>query len=170
MIKELVEIMKSVVSQWHSEDLTWFDQEFNSTTAGSIEELSKKLSFHNYCIWHFIEGYKDPDTNRVNFVYLGGLEHNQLRNQTIELIDDFFISKQINTGDFNSETIGSILDRICNLIIKIKHLEDINDSRIESLQKQLDFLISCADSLFVDMQIGKRQILQFSRFKTTGYK
>ncbi len=168
MIQSLVKNIKQQCSKWHSQNLLWFEHpEFNLEL---LEELTTKLVYHNYCIWHFIEGYQDPDTQKVNFVYLGGLEHNRYRNDTIELIDNIFISKfQINQGPYNSETLGSILDRISNCIIKIAHLRESNDDRIGLIETQLEFLTNCAIELFNDMQSGKRQITNFSRFKTSGY-
>jgi hypothetical protein len=54
--------MESKINEWHVKNLTWFsyDPNFDNT---DILELCKKLAYHNYCIWHLIEGYKDPDTN-----------------------------------------------------------------------------------------------------------
>jgi hypothetical protein len=168
MIQSLVKNISNQCEKWHFQNLLWFEHtEFNLQ---SLEDLTTKLVYHNYCIWHFIEGYQDSDTQKVNFVYLGGLEHNRYRNDTIELIDNIFISKhQINQGPYNSETLGSILDRISNCIIKIAHLKETNDSRTTLIETQLDFLTNCAIELFDDMQVGKRQITNFSRFKTNGY-
>ena len=168
MIQSLIDNIELQCSTWHSKNLLWFEHsEFN---LDSLKDLTTKLVYHNYCIWHFIEGYQDPDTQKVNFVYLGGLEHNRYRNDTIELIDNIFISNyQINQGPYNSETLGSILDRISNCIIKIAHLKETNDNRIKLIETQSEFLTNCAIELFSDMQLGKRQITNFSRFKTSGY-
>ena len=168
MIQKLIENITNQFLEWHCKNFIWFDEpKFDPT---SLKDLSAKLLYHNYCIWHFIEGYQDPDTQKVNFVYLGGLEHNRYRNDTIELIDNIFISNyQIDHGQYNSETLGSILDRISNCIIKIHHLKQNNDNRFKLIETQSEFLINCASELFSDMQCGKRQITNFSRFKTSGY-
>ena len=168
MIQSLINNIKQQCFEWHSQNLLWFEHpKFN---LNSLEDLTTKLVYHNYCIWHFIEGYQDPNTQKVNFVYLGGLEHNRYRNDTIELIDNIFINNsQINQGPYNSETLGSILDRISNCVIKIAHLKENNDDRVKLIETQLEFLTNCAIELFSDMQIGKRQITNFSRFKTSGY-
>jgi hypothetical protein len=168
MIQSLINNISQQCSDWHSQNLLWF--EHHEFDLQSLKDLTTKLVYHNYCIWHFIEGYQDPNTQKVNFVYLGGLEHNRYRNDTVELIDNIFISKyQIGQGLYNSETLGSILDRISNCIIKIAHLKENNDSRVSLVETQLEFLTNCAIELFDDMTLGKRQITNFSRFKTSGY-
>jgi len=167
LINEIISNIHKSAQEWHEQNLRWF--EFNINDDDSLIELSTKLLYHNYCIWHLIEGYSDPDTGKVNFVYLGGLEHNKLRNETIEKMDDIFMTLQSDTGSYNSETLGSVIDRISNVIIKLLHLIESSDDRVNQLESQLDFLSKAANELYQDMVQGNRRILTIKRFKTTGY-
>lgn len=165
MIKDLLSVMKTTVETWHSEDKTWFNCEFPDTPEG----LVTRLAYHNYCGWHFIEGYKNPDTGLVLFVYDGGIEQNRMRNEVIEKLDTVFAAMQVGTGPFNSETLASLVDRISVLYIKICHLREDHDSRMSGVVAQTERLEKCASELMDDMVTGRRQIEVLQRFKTSGY-
>jgi hypothetical protein len=168
-ILKVFEVMKVRVKEWHDKGLTWFNLAEYVPYEETLENLVTRIIFHNYCIWHYIEGYQDPDSGKVNFVYLGGLAHNKLRNEVIELMDEKFCAFQKGTGKFNSETLGSVIDRISVLYIKMLHMKDSNDSRLARVEKQTQTLERCACELFEDMVSGERQVEVLSRFKTTGY-
>lgn len=166
MIKELCDTIKLHVNNWHEKGLTWFELEAKED---NLSELVVRCAYHNYCIWHFIEQYKNPDTGLVLFVYDGGLEHNKYRNAVIEKMDEEFSKYQKFTGKNNSETLGSILDRISTSVIKAAHLKDSGDQRLEKVLHQTNTLVKCAEELFEDICSGHRQYEIMSRFKTSGY-
>lgn len=153
------DLIKIYATKWHSQDLTLFD--FNEPLEG-LDLHVVKLLYHNYQIWHFIELYTSPDSGTVLFVYDGGIRHNKLRNESIEAVDSILCQKQKGTGKINSETVGSIIDRIGILYIKLLHLKD---ERVKIIEKQLEILVNCAKELMEDMISGERQCVNFSRFK-----
>lgn len=113
----------------------------------------------NYHIWHCIEEYCEPDTNRVLYVYDQGLEHNKLRASARMEMDETFVKyqkKTIQIQPYNSETLASILDRWSNAHIKWMHLED--GPKKGSVKEDGRFLKQCAHQLFWDMTEGKRLI------------
>jgi hypothetical protein len=165
----IIETARHYINLWHSKNLRWdfnFEDHLEKKLT-VLEHLAVKCAYHNYCIWHLIEDYKHPDTDQVLFVYHGGLEQNKFRNNTIELMDQQFETIQKGTGKFNSETIGSLIDRIGIMHVKIAHLQD--DSRLKMIENQLAILYWCAIELVEDMIKGDRQCAFLSRFKTSGY-
>ena len=105
MIKEdilrLLGVMKTRVETWHDKGLTWFNLAEYIPYEDTLECLVTRIIFHNYCIWHYIEGYQDPDTGKVHFVYLGGLAHNKLRNEVIELMEKEVVELKIKIQNLN---------------------------------------------------------------------
>lgn len=165
----VIEAARRHIELWHKNNLRWdFNfEDYIEEDLTILEKLTVKCAYHNYCIWHLIEDYKHPDTDQVLFVYHGGLEQNKFRNKTIELMDQQFELIQKGTGKTNSETIGSLIDRIGIMHVKIVHLQD--DPRLKMIQNQLAILIWCAVELVDDMIKGNRQCAFLSRFKTSGY-
>jgi hypothetical protein len=161
-IEELCETMHRYARKWHGAGLALF--EFSEQLKG-VDHPVVSLLYHNYQIWHFIELYTSPDSGTVLFVYDGGIRHNKLRNDCIEQIDGFLCERQRGSGKVNSETIGSILDRIGILQIKVLHLADKGDPRLSLVKRQLDTLVRCAGELMDDMIAGERRCEVFSRFK-----
>ncbi len=159
---ELIRLTAQVAGKWHSAGLELFA--FEEVLDG-VDRHVVKLLYHNYQIWHFIELYKSPDSGTVLFVYDGGIRHNKLRNDCIELVDEVLCAGQKGTGKLNSETIGSILDRVGILQIKKLHLADKGDPRLPVVERQLRTLTSCAGELMDDMISGERRCELFSRFK-----
>lgn len=162
-VSRMYNAIQVYANKWHSENRTLFD--FDEKIHNEMELIAVKLLYHNYQIWHFIELYTDPDSNTVLFVYDGGIRHNKERNYAIEALDSCLCELQKGTGKINSETLGSVMDRIGILYIKLLHLEDKKDPRTPVIQYQLDRLLKCASELMDDMISGERQCEMFSRFK-----
>jgi hypothetical protein len=167
-IQEIVQEIKITIDLWHSKNLKWFEYDTILDTT-DITNIIKKLAFHNYCGWHFIEGYQDTNKNNIQFVYDGGLEHNKYRNACMEIIDEFFYLIQKNSGIYNSEGFGSIFDRLINDYIKYVHLKETNDSRADDFYKQIVFLENALEQLYNEIIIGTRRITIFKKFKSSGY-
>jgi hypothetical protein len=161
MIPPLIPLIAEYTNKWHLANLDIF--EFKEVLQDPTEHNTIKLLYHNYQIWHFIELYMSPDSNIVLYVYDGGIKHNKLRNDTIEALDVLLCKHQKGTGKMNSETIGSIIDRIGILSIKEVHLT--NDKRLSLVQSQKNLLINCAVELMDEMISGERRCVLFDRFK-----
>jgi hypothetical protein len=155
------------MDKWHNEILTWFD--YDEEENDSLFSLIRKLAYHNYCNWHFTEAYNHDSHDVVRFVWEGGLGHNNFRNMFMEKIDTYFVNKQTSEGDFNSEGMGSIIDRYTNDYLKFIHLTSENDERAPLLLPQIDFLKNASLTLEKDLISGKKRIIIFKKFKTKGY-
>jgi len=107
---------------------------------------------------------------------------NQARNDCIEKIDNFIIENMsaLNHmyGKQNSESLGSIIDRLSILSLKIFHMSaqtkrfDVKESHIEIcseklkiLHKQRVDLSVCFDELVDDSQNKVRHFKQYKQFK-----
>jgi hypothetical protein len=162
-LKKTIEAMDS----WHDQNLTWF--EYDDEENESLLFLTRKLAFHNYCNWHFTEMYNHDSQEFVMFVWEGGLKHNVMRNLFMEKIDTYFVNKQTSEGDYNSEGMGSIIDRYTNDYLKYLHLRSENDERAPQLLPQIEFLKNASVNLEKDLFSGKKRIIIFKKFKTKEY-
>jgi hypothetical protein len=155
------------LDNWHEQDLTWFDYDQEETS--SIQSFCRRLAFHNYCNWHFTDAYNAEDHNYVKFVWDGGLAHNNKRNLLMQDIDEYFVSIQTENGDYNSEGMGSIIDRFTNDYLKYIHFKSDDDERAPLLIPQIEFLKSAALNLERDLLSGQKRIIIFKKFKTKSY-
>jgi hypothetical protein len=107
---------------------------------------------------------------------------NQARNDCIEKIDNFIIENMSTLsqmhGKQNSESLGSIIDRLSIMSLKIFHMSaqtkrlDVKESHIEIcseklkiLHKQRVDLSICFDELVDDCQNKVRHFKQYKQFK-----
>lgn len=144
------------------------------------DELVLELHWCNHQIWH----HEDLARSRAD-AYVAGAKRNidvlnQRRNDLIEAIDEVLVGEQMATGDYNSETLGSILDRCSVTALKTYHtrclivanrdrgdlaLVDNLRARNEVLSDQLDFLGQHADLLYFQMKHGLRRTRVFRQLK-----
>lgn len=154
-------------SEWHAAGLGVFElpphfAQLDGLT--TIQALSVRLIYHNYQIWHLLEDYKSPDSNRVLFVYDGGIRHNKLRNNAIEALDKLLCSQQVGKGKLNSETIGSIIDRVGIWYLKKLH-EEAGTGRHSDIMGQIIALTACTHELYDEMLAGTRWCAVLDRSK-----
>jgi|APGre2960657373_1045057.scaffolds.fasta_scaffold159465_2 hypothetical protein len=166
-ITEAISITKENLDLWHKENKTWWEFEFSQDDL--LVYNCVKLAYHDYATWHMIERYQSNDANEVKFIYEGGLEHNKYRNECIQNIDEYFYKFQSNAEVFNSEGVGTIVDRFINDYLKYIHLVEDSDERATQLEFQINFSITSAEKLVQEMIDGTRSIIIFKKFKTSGY-
>jgi hypothetical protein len=166
-ITEALSITKEFINSWHKEDRTWW--EFDYQKNDILIYNCVKLAYHDYATWHMIERYQSNDVSEIKFIYEGGLEHNKFRNECMQNIDEYFYSFQSNTEIFNSEGVGTIVDRFINDYLKYIHLIEDNDERSSQLEFQINFSITSAEKLVQEIINGTRSIIIFKKFKTSGY-
>lgn len=153
--------------------------------------------FHNRSLWaqeDLARRTQAPDAEIVaNKRAIDG--HNQARNDAIERIDEFLLSAlglvdpaTIGTAlprstvppgaRLNSETAGSMLDRISILGLKIAAMReqtlrtDVDDAHRQSCTERLQRLLqqradlgSCYDELLADAQAGRAYFKVYRQFK-----
>jgi hypothetical protein len=107
---------------------------------------------------------------------------NQIRNDYIERIDSFILDNIIHLnethGKQNSETLGSMIDRLSILSLKIFHMtiqtqrKDVEENhliicseKLRTLKAQRNDLCICFDELMLDCLSGLRYFKQYKQFK-----
>lgn len=109
--------------------------------------------------------------------------YNQKRNDAIENIDDLLLQRLAHITPnpdawLNSETAGSIIDRLSIISLKIFHMRqqtqrnDVAQTHIEACQKKLSRLIEqrsdlqyCLDTLLAAAAYGRAQFKIYRQFK-----
>ena len=177
LIKQLQE-----VETWHR-----FLPEFEFS---SVEDFPKLVSTQhqvNFELWHQEDLARDPDAldsiisnvKRVIDVL------NQRRNDLIEQMDQFLLNiinaenVEINAEtELNSETPGSIIDRLSINALKIYHMdEEIQrgevtaehrkkcKAKLSVLKEQRNDLEKCLTKLLVDLSRGEKRLKVYQQMK-----
>ena len=110
-------------------------------------------------------------------------QYNQKRNDAIEALDELILGElsQVRikpSARLNSETAGSMIDRLSILALKIFHMRqqteraDASADHIDACRQKLQRLItqrqdlaSCLESLLADAQLGKAYYKVYHQFK-----
>ncbi|MCL5030738.1 MAG: DUF4254 domain-containing protein [Bacteroidetes bacterium] len=170
---------------WHHDaTVEWHERiEFNQIHTKILEE--HKVNFN---LWHKEDIARRMDVSEKIIVDAKRAidKLNQLRNDLIEEIDrliiEAFKNKNVTFNDFNvpqnSETIGSILDRLSIISLKIYHMaeqtqrKDVKHDhlvgcfkKLEILKNQRDDLVLCVEQLIADCLQGKKRIKTHYQFK-----
>ncbi len=154
-----------LLSMWHQEDKDIFKYSEIQHDLEIIKIISR-LAYHNYQIWHHEDRARMSDVVVIATAKNNIDPHNQQRNNEIESIDEYYIAYQANCGVYNSETLGSILDRIIITELKILHMCDLNlEMKAATLTKQQSLLINCGALLLSEILRGDRQIYNFKQHK-----
>ena len=129
---------------WHTDPADYAE------VKGELHHTALELAWRNYCLWHEEDKARRTDVNdsMIAQVKRNIDRFNQQRNDFIEQLDEEILSWLTARCSFrddqpiNSETPGSIVDRISILSLKVYHMhedtlrEDIDDAhRGRSLQK-----------------------------------
>ena len=179
---KLLERQLKEVEQWHEE----LPQDDSSESADFPSLVSTQHQV-NFKLWHQEDLARDPD---VSDSKIAGVKRaidvlNQRRNDLIEQLDQFLVNvlsrENVNTTDqteLNSETPGSMIDRLSINALKIYHMneeiqrEDVAEShrkkcfgKLSVLQEQREDLRQCLDKLLVDLSTGKKRLKVYQQMK-----
>lgn len=163
--EEIVEDAYEWINAWHNRNFTIFPNPKNKYQ-DYVKPLHK-LCYHNYLIWHWEDIARCSDDKKVVEAKRAIDPHNQQRNNSIEELDEFFIKQQVGKGPYNSETLGSIIDRLIISQLKLIHSEEIEaaKSRVPVIKHQQEILLDCGKELLHLMRCGKRQIINYKQMK-----
>ena len=178
----LIEKFDHWISQWHSKD-----KQLSKNFPTSIFGLAQQVLYYNYALWHEEDQArrKDVSDSVIAKVKRNIDRFNQKRNDTIEMIDlflsdlfdDLGITPAADAG-MNSETPGSIIDRLSILSLKIYHMHeetlrtDVKPDHIEKavrreaiLRQQREDLGQCLDILLQELVNGHKILKLYHQFK-----
>ena len=143
-VQEITKLHHDMVDAWHS-------REVDNPYDGLLGVICKQCSF-NFLLWHEedIARSRDVTDQKIAEVKRAIDGYNQQRNDWIEKIDDCFTAMLEECGvqagphaSLNTETPGSVIDRLAILALRIYHLreqterEDIAADLLESVQAKL---------------------------------
>lgn len=177
--KSILALHKSTVAQWHQSPV-------ENTGEGLMSIVCQQHAF-NYNLWHEedIARSRDVTDAQIAQVKRNIDQLNQNRNDWIEKIDDaisdYLDSISINAfpdAPINTETPGSVVDRLSIIAIRIYHLEeqlertDVDQKHTDSVKQKIaicklqrDELATALDQLMDSFQSGTKRHRTYRQFK-----
>ena len=178
-VNKLTDLHKHLVEKWH-------EDEISNPYVGMEALVCTQFSF-NFQLWHEedIARSRDVGDEKIAVVKRNIEGFNQNRNDWIEKIDDY-ISDQLEElgieaeagARLNTETPGSVIDRLSILALRIYHMEeqagrqDATDEHREKAQQklavcflQMDNLSRSLQELIDDIYAGKMTHRTYRQFK-----
>ena len=179
---ELREQQLNEVVQWHVKA-----PEPDYVEASDFPNLVSMQHYFNFELWHQEDMARDPDApdSKIAAVKRAIDALNQRRNDMIEQMDQFLLvalqSKNIKytvDTEMNSETPGSIIDRLSINALKIYHMDeeiqrlDVTDEhrkkcsgKLSVLQEQRNDLKKSLETLLADLSSGKKRLKVYQQMK-----
>ena len=179
---ELLEQQLNEVVQWHVKA-----PEPDYVEASDFPNLVSMQHYFNFELWHQEDMARDPDApdSKIAAVKRAIDVLNQRRNDMIEQMDQYLLdalqSKNIKytaDAEMNSETPGSIIDRLSINALKIYHMDeeiqrlDVTDEhrkkcsgKLSVLQEQRNDLKKSLETLLADLSSGKKRLKVYQQMK-----
>ena len=176
---EVLQLHKETVATWHHEPIS-------NPYAAPLALVCEQHAF-NYRLWHEedIARSRDVSDAKIAEVKRNIDGFNQRRNDCIEKIDDWITAwlaqagRELNVdAPINSETAGSIIDRLSILSLRIYHMheqmerEDVDRDHLRSVEQKLSIcyeqqvdLSQSLTSLLDDIQSGRKRHKTYRQFK-----
>jgi hypothetical protein len=127
-LAEVIDLQREMVIRWHQRDV-------DNPHDGFLGIICRQTSY-NFLLWHEEDIARSPDVSdaRIAQVKRAIDKYNQQRNDWIEKIDDWITDRLaelhiMSSGDTpqNTETLGSTIDRLSILALRIYHLQEQRD-------------------------------------------
>jgi hypothetical protein len=152
----------------------------------TVHPIALELAYSNYMLWHEEDKARrtDVDDSAIATVKRAIDKLNQQRNDLIEKLDEAILAEVSHavsepaTDIINSETPGSIVDRISIMSLKVYHMaedsrrEDIDDEhrqrslhRLAVLKLQRHDLYGALGQLLSDYLAGRKRMKLYKQFK-----
>ena len=179
---ELLEQQLNEVVQWHVKA-----PEPDYVEASDFPNLVSMQHYVNFELWHQEDMARDPDApdSKIAAVKRTIDVLNQRRNDMIEQMDQYLLDalqskniKYIADAEMNSETPGSIIDRLSINALKIYHMDeeiqrlDVTEEQREKcsgklsvLQDQRNDLKKSLETLLADLSSGKKRLKVYQQMK-----
>jgi hypothetical protein len=176
---EIVKIQSAAVANWHAGG--------NVSSKNSFEEIVLQQHRHNYDLWHEEDEARRTDVGDsvIAKVKRAIDKLNQQRNDCIEKIDDYLVLELEKNGvkyhssvKRNSETPGSIIDKLSIIALRIFHMneqivrKDTEQSHIDKCRSRLQILneqqFDLAESLtdlWQELCRGEKRLKVYRQFK-----
>lgn len=175
----IIHLHDSTTQRWHREPV-------DNPYSGFMAIVCQQHAF-NFKLWHEEDIARSPDVTdtRIAQVKRNIDKLNQSRNDWIEKLDDWITEtldeNAISAKDhapINTETPGSVIDRLSIIAIRIYHLReqldrrDVNQSHLESVRQKIAIcqlqqaeLGTALDELMADISLGNKRHRTYRQFK-----
>lgn len=176
--KDIVSTHMRLICMMHD-----FDGQFDILSEDSFMHAVQANMIHNFQIWHLEDEARRTDVPDYNIATLKRSidAENQQRNDEIEKIDDILVKQLPRVAlslPFNSETPGSVIDRLSIISLKIYHVsqelrrEDTSETHKANCETRLTALVSqrknlaiALDLLLYDLFNGRKRLTLYRPFK-----
>lgn len=179
-LADLIQAFDRLITFWHSDPADYRSE------IGELSPIALELGWRNYSLWHEEDKARrtDVDDSMIAQVKRNIDGFNQQRNDLIEKLDEAILTWLTPKVDFqkdlpiNSETPGSIVDRIFIMSLKVYHMhedtlrDDIDDAhrsrsqqKLATLREQRADLEQALHRLLDDYLAGNRKMKLYRQFK-----
>ncbi|GAW69038.1 protein of unknown function DUF4254 [Geoanaerobacter pelophilus] len=179
-LADLIQAFDRLITFWHSDPADY------KSEPGELNPIALELGWRNYSLWHEEDKARrtDVDDSMIAQVKRNIDGFNQQRNDLIEKLDEAILAWLTPKVAFNkdlpinSETPGSIVDRIFIMSLKVYHMhedtlrDDIDDAhrsrsqqKLATLREQRADLEQALHRLLDDYLAGNRKMKLYRQFK-----
>ena len=168
-------------------NIKWHEKfEAQASDHKNFEEIFFNSHFFNFSLWHEEDEARRVDVSDSHIAQnkrnIDGF--NQKRNDSIEKLDTYILSLLKNHPlykeglSINSETPGSIIDRLSIISLKIYHMQeqtqrdDVSEEHLlacknktNTLVEQKNDLLKCLSELIEEYVTGKKSMKVYFQFK-----
>ena len=181
-VSELLEKQLEEVLQWHFKS-----PETDHLEKSDFPSLVSRQHYVNFELWHQEDMARDPDASdsKIAAVKRAIDVLNQRRNDMIEQMDQYLLNvlqknnlQYTEDAEMNSETPGSIIDRLSINALKIYHMDEeiqrpnVADEhrkkcsvKLSVLNDQRNDLKKSLDTLLADLNNGKKRLKVYQQMK-----
>lgn len=178
-VQSIAELHRHTVALWH-------EQEIANPYEGFLHLVCEQHRF-NFLLWHEEDVARSPDVSdtRIAQVKRAIDRYNQQRNDAIEKLDDYLLEavrqrgvEMLPGGGWNTETPGSVIDRLSILALRIYHMNEqvertdaSEEHRQRARQKMAVLHAQHADllrglgELLDDIAAGRKELKVYRQFK-----
>jgi hypothetical protein len=183
----IFDVASAAIERWHEreEDISSIEdalEKLETNCTDRFDRLVERLSIINTALWHEEDKVRDLDAPDAMIARSKRLidRLNAERVAAVEVIDDQFVEAiELNdSAPLNTETPGSIIDRLTILCLKRYHMsyeaerESATDEhrsgcreKLLKIEKQMGDLMQAYDYFIHEMELGKRTFKIYRQFK-----